>query len=147
MANVRDNADSQRSPVWDVSQERAFIETLVNQRFNFFLIFFSLVIAGAVNAKVQQHLNAILIVGSIVCCLLARVLWRVQKKLNLILGELHKSETHPAGVINKSAGGGSARNLIGYVIPLICCTVLILATVASFTECLKVPPPATQSSR
>ena len=45
----------EKPPVWDMSQERAFIETLLNQRFNFFLAFFSLVIVGAWGAGAAQQ--------------------------------------------------------------------------------------------
>lgn len=54
-AELRDKT----SPVWDMSQERAFIENLLGQRFNFFLVFFSLTVAGSVNAKAQIHLQII----------------------------------------------------------------------------------------
>ena len=57
------------SPRWDISQERAFIETLLGQRFNFFLVFFALISAGALNARgwpswVQ---SAVLALGAIIC--------------------------------------------------------------------------------
>ena len=79
------------SPVWDMSQERVFIETLLNQRFNFFLIFFSLVLAGAINAKEQLHFQLVLSLGTVICFLFASVLRRSQQKLDLII--LTSSET------------------------------------------------------
>lgn len=54
---------------WDLSQERAFVENLLSQRFNFFLIMFSLVIAGAVNANTKFELVAILSIGLLLCVL------------------------------------------------------------------------------
>ena len=91
------------SPVWDMSQERAFIENLLNHRFNFFLVFFSIVLAGAVNAKTQTHLQIILGLGSVICVLFAMVLRRSQEKLDLILNDLFTDESHPYTIIDKRA--------------------------------------------
>ena len=46
------NIDKSKNPIsnWDMSQERAFLENLLSQRFNFFLVFFSLVVAGVLAA-------------------------------------------------------------------------------------------------
>ena len=51
-AEIRDSS----GPVWDMSQERVFIETLLVQRLNFFLIFTGFVITGALNSKTQTYL-------------------------------------------------------------------------------------------
>lgn len=75
------------SPVWDMSQERAYIENLLAQRFNFFLVFFSIVMAGSVNAKTQHQLQIVLGIGSAICILFALVLARSQEKLDLCLAD------------------------------------------------------------
>ncbi|MBM4064499.1 MAG: hypothetical protein FJ266_02485 [Planctomycetes bacterium] len=107
------------SPVWDMSQERAFIENLLGQRFNFFLIFFSLVMAGSTNAKTQTQLQIILGIGSVICGLLASVLGRSQEKIDLILQDLFADESHPAGIIDRrSKQGGSRRRIIARCIIL-----------------------------
>lgn len=121
------------SPVWDMSQERVFIEQLLNQRFNFFLVIFSLVIAGAINAKQQIHLQIILIIGLCIEILLASLLARSQEKLDLILKDLFSDPTHPAAIINTRANKcGSRRRLVGIYIPMLCCFILAIAVLLSF---------------
>lgn len=67
------------SPVWDMSQERMFIENLLCQRFNYFLIFFSLTIAGFSNAKNEWIGETMLILGAVIITMLANVLRWNQK--------------------------------------------------------------------
>ncbi len=122
------------SPVWDMSQERLFIETLLNQRFNFFLVFFSLVLAGAVNAKHQIEFQLILTLGAFVTTMFALVLNRSQQKLDLIISDLMTDPTHPVRIIDNLAGrSGGRRQLIGVWIPRFCATVLWVAAVAAWT--------------
>jgi len=126
-------------PVWDMSQERAFIENLLGQRFNFFLVFFSIVMAGSVNAKTQLQLQLLLGIGVVICVLFASVLRRSQEKLDIILNDLFTDETHPAKIVDMRARPcGSRRRIIGILIPRICCGILILGFVFSIIGVLKV---------
>ena len=116
------------SPVWDMSQERVFIEQVLNQRFNFFLVVFSLVIAGAINSKQQVHLQIILMIGLALELSLASLLARSQEKLDLILDDLCSDPSHPIAIINSRARPkGSRRRLVGIWIPRACCGILMLA--------------------
>lgn len=135
-ATERDKA----GPVWDMSQERVFIENLLSQRFNFFLVFFSLVVAGAINAKLQYQLQIILGIGSLICALLASTLERSQEKLDLILSDLFADETHPASIIDRRASkGGSRRRIIGFLIPRLCCALLMLGFILSLFNIFHAP--------
>ena len=126
--------------MWDMSQERAFIENLLNQRFSFFLVVFSLVLAGGINSKAQLHLELVLTLGALVTTLFALVLARSQEKLDLILDDLTSDSTHPAAVIDKRAKpGGSGRRLIGIWIPRLCCLVLIVGAAPAWCGLLRVP--------
>lgn len=128
------------SPVWDMSQERVFIENLLNQRFNFFLVVFSLVLAGAINSKIQLHLQIVLTLGAVVTTLFAAVIGRSQEKLDLILTDLFSDPSHPAAIIDKRAKkGGSQRRLIGIWIPRICCGLLITGAALAWFCVLRVP--------
>jgi hypothetical protein len=128
------------SPVWDMSQERAFVENLLGQRFNFFLVFFSVVLAGSVNAKTQIQLQILLGIGSAVSLLFASVLGRSQEKLDLILDDLFDDDSHPATIINNRAKkSGSRRRWIGVAIPRVCCAILILGFILSLLGCLRAP--------
>lgn len=118
---------------WTMSQEREFIENLLSQRFNFFLVFYSIIIAGLVTVKNEIYVQIILMLGAIIITLLASVLKRSQQKLDLILEELFKDEKHPAKISDDLAGsGGSRRKLIGIWIPAICYLTLIIGAVVNF---------------
>lgn len=116
------------SPVWDMSQERAFVESLLTQRFNFFLIIFSISIAGGINSKTPLHMALVLTAGALVISLLASVLMRTQEKLDLIFQDIKTDPSHPLTIIeSRSHKRGSRRRLIGVWIPLFCCMTLFAA--------------------
>ena len=116
-----------------MSQERVFIENLLNQQFSFFLVVVSIVVAGAINAKSQLHLRVVLTLGSIVITLLSTVLRRTEEKLDLILEDLYSDPFHPATIINRRARhGGSRRRLIGLWLPRMCLALLITGAVLSW---------------
>jgi hypothetical protein len=123
-AAIRDR----KSPVWDMSQERAFLENLLSQRFNYFLLFYSITVAGFVNAKNVIYAQIILTLGSVITYLFASVLRRSQQKLDIILDDLFKEDSHPAKIIDDLAKGciGSKRRIIGVVIPTICYLTLFI---------------------
>lgn len=104
-----------------MSQERAFVENLLGQRFNFLLVFFSITVAGAVNARDSVLQAFVLTMGGVISLFLKLAIGRAQQKLDLILDLLFKDENHPAALIDKMAEGrASQRRLIGYWIPSLC---------------------------
>lgn len=118
---VLDNDKDKRAPRWDISQERAFVENLLGQRFNFLLLFFSIFVTGAVNAREAPVLQAIVLsLGAIIALFLALAIWRTQRKLDLILAHLGK--THPASFTDGHLRSG--RHFIGFYIPPTCCAAL-----------------------
>jgi len=92
MAKIRykDNGDK-----WTMSDERQFIETLFNQRLNFYIITYSLVITGTISAKNYSDKIYVLLIGSFLCFLLGISLYRACHKLLLILKLLHRTKQHP----------------------------------------------------
>jgi len=132
---------------WSMSQERKFIENLLCQRFNFFIVFYSIIIAGSLTSKSQTHLVVILTLGSVILTFFATTLFRVQHKLDLILTEIFEIPTHPATEIKNLAentetmpwyarfiASGSRRKFIGYIIPAFCVFSLILGAVLAVLE-------------
>jgi hypothetical protein len=114
-----------RSPRWDISQERAFVENLLGQRFNFLLVFFSIYVAGAVNIKDDRILQSfVLTLGAMIAFFLAWAIFRTQKKLDIVLNNLHPS--HPHKIIEEQLKFPTGRYFIAYVIPSICFFALTL---------------------
>lgn len=122
------------SPVWDMSQERVFMETLLNQRFNFLTVLFCFSLAGALNAKSQIHFQWLLFVGAVCCAAFSTVLERAQRKLDIILDDLNSDASHPVAIVNKRIGsGGSRRRLVGIWMPRLFVAVLGSAAVLAFS--------------
>lgn len=75
----------------EVNDERKWAETLVNQRFNFLLVFFTIVMIGALTAGNRRELYAILILGCVISFLLyltiARIYRKQQKTFGILSGD------------------------------------------------------------
>lgn len=115
---------------WTMSQEREFIENLLCQRFNFFVVFFGLIVAGALATRSEILFCAILWIGAFVSLLLATTLFRAQIKLDFILeGFFKNSRGHPATIVHEGCKDewlGSVRKVIGYGIPSLCTVLLFV---------------------
>jgi len=118
MTDVTDNERTpDRSPRWDVSQERAFIEGLMGQRFNFLLLFFSLIVTGAVNARPGPLQAVVLTGGAVITLLMAVPIQRTLKKLDFLLSLLDDKHPHKFTEGQKFASG---RHYIGKILPWTC---------------------------
>lgn len=134
---TQDMMPNERADKWYMSQERAYLEPLLNQRVNFLLVFFSLVVVGAVNAKSVQHFQIVLGLGAFVCWLLTVAIWRAQEKVDLILKDIFDTDkTHPATIINSRAKGGSRRRIVGFWVPMVCSVAITLGLILSYCGCL-----------
>ena len=138
MSNILEDGKTKIPPEWTMSEERGFIETLTNQRLNFFLLIFSIVIAGAINSKIQLFFKTILICGTILCSLLAWTIFRSNKKLGKILKHIKKDQTHPISIIDEQIKGISVRWIIGIAIPMGCSLFLSVATALALKGTIKV---------
>ncbi len=117
---------------WSKSDERVFIENLLCTRFNFFLVFFSLVIGGAISTSDQIYFKIILCLGVIIIIPFSLTIARAQKKLDVNLEELFSTEGHPVKIYNDLCRGSfppSMRQWIGYWIPIICSLVLLIGAI------------------
>ena len=120
-----------------MSDERAFMENLLCSRFNFFLVFFTLVIAAAVSTSDAGHFKIVLTLGAAISIPFALTIARAQKKLDIALDDhLFKTEGHPAKILNEACRGPSMRRWVGYWIPLACCFALVVGAILAWTGCL-----------
>lgn len=134
--------DNSSKPEWTMSQERAFMEDLVSKRFNFFLVLFSLVMAGSISANRQAELITVLVVGSIICFLVSLTVYRAHMKLDQILKILHATPNHPIQVSGQRVKELGWKGLFGVVwivgiLPLACSLGLIVATALACFGCVK----------
>ena len=137
------------SPVWDMSQERMFIEGVCNQRFHFLLAFFLATVAAAGNAPNAFTQRAALVAGIIICLLLELKLFENFRRLEYVLEYIRKDKKHPETIITNVVEALNDRPakvmmalkrftdkygrfaLYQWVIPSVCISVLFLALIAS----------------
>lgn len=118
---------------WSLSDERAFMENLVQQRFNFLLVVYSLVIAGAVSTTSQTKFDIALIIGAVLCTLVSLTVYRAHVKLDQLLIMLHAKPNHPVSIASTKVKELGWRGLfgvawtIGSLIPFLCSVSLIVA--------------------
>jgi hypothetical protein len=139
MARLSSREREKISPVWDLSQERVFAITVINQRVSFFLAFFSIVIGGSLNAKIQLHMQIILIVGAIVLWLLWLPIHYTQIRVNRILLLILEDEWHPCSII-VSQLPRRQRNvsaLLTYSLTGFCCATLTIGAIFSLLGLLR----------
>lgn len=122
------------SPEWSIYQEREFIENLLCQRFNFFILLFSLIMtSGAtVNSSSMLLFNIIIISGVFLCSCVWLTIVRIYSKLDSILRIIYKYETTKMfKIIQKEArrykySFVNVNIFIGFYIPLACIVTLIM---------------------
>ena len=131
---------------WSMSEEREFIENLLCQRFNFFLVLFSLFLAAAAACGSNKTAGLILAVGSLVCLMVWMTIYRAHVKHHWIMQErMYKTKGHPAEIVNYAITQRGCKSLfsvsrwIGVVIPGVCCGILIGGAALILCGVIKVP--------
>jgi hypothetical protein len=126
-------------PVWDLSQERVFVISVLNQRVSFFLALFSITIGGSLNAKIQLHMQIILVVGAIILWLLWIPIHYTQIRVNSILTLILQDEMHPCSIIvNKLPRRQRCSSaLLTYPLTCFCCVTLSVGAVLALLGLLK----------
>jgi hypothetical protein len=126
---------------WTMSEEREFMENLLNQRFNFFLVVYGAVVVGASEADTTFASTTILSVGAMLLMLLLPTIGRAQVKLDCIIEEIRAKsaarltgDDHPVVVIDERAKWSktfpkSRRRLVGFYIPGFCCATIYVAAI------------------
>lgn len=146
------------SPRWDLSQERMYVEELVNKRTGFLLIFFGLSANAFINARFSSSMQLVIALMSLVVSIaVSLAIFRAQKKLDIILGLIFNDSTHPITVVDKIAdrplsGTGSffdrwneifasksRRHLIGWGLPLACVIPSLLGVAYALTRPADIP--------
>ena len=127
------------SPVWDMSQERALLEQLVSQRGHVYLFFVSIVLAAALNAKVQAHLQIILTVGTVVSWIIQLGVIRISERLDQALRELASDPSHPLTIVNEKLQRTERGHGVYRVLLQIPYLTLAAATLLAYFDVFRVP--------
>jgi hypothetical protein len=118
---------------WDLNQERTFWERMLNQKINFFLAFFVILIIGAAVANTKELTLFILSVGAIILWILTVSIINTTRKINFAVKELSKSGNHPTGVVDRKAKGRLVRLMLGFGLPIFCSSVITLIYLAGLS--------------
>ncbi|HJA09129.1 MAG TPA: hypothetical protein H9962_08080 [Candidatus Mailhella merdigallinarum] len=117
---------------WDIYKERAFIENLLCQRFNFFILSFALIVTASATVNTTTLYNIILTSGIIICTLLFFTIYRIYTKLDIALKYIYENDkdsifheiqkrTHEYPLNFKNM-----NRLIGVFIPIACVLTLVI---------------------
>src|SRR5687767_14781845 len=88
-------AQLERRTFEDWRTELQYMETLLNHRFNFYLVFLGILISAAAQCRELNHLIIVLAIGTVVCWMLSFAIFRANRKLNILIPRLHKYPTFP----------------------------------------------------
>ncbi|NQZ80853.1 MAG: hypothetical protein HRT52_07530 [Colwellia sp.] len=139
MPNISQEERDLKAPVWDMSQERVFVFTLVNQRLQFLILFCSIVVAGAINTQSQEGMQFILILGAIISWLFGAVIVRTQTRLTTVLNIIEQDPTHPYTLVTlQTKQKYRIQPLVSYIIPAICSITLTIGGILSVFSILTV---------
>jgi hypothetical protein len=118
----------------DLRDERSHMEGLLNQRFNFFIIMFGVIVATLPYVNNTRQLYLIFITGFLVELSFTLLIRRAARRLKINM-ELLKEEGDVSEEIRKKADDGSSLNpfkysqvrLMGYVLPIFFTVSLLVA--------------------
>ncbi len=120
--HINDGNDSKGD--WSLNQERMLTEQLFNQKINFFLLFFALVIIGALVTRSSELFNTVLFIGAIICWILTLSIISTARRIGAIAKALKGEKEHPLNTITFGILGKVSRLLIGYVLPIACSLII-----------------------
>jgi hypothetical protein len=130
---------------WSMSDEREFMENLLCQRFNFFLVLFSLFLAAATGCQNQETALLVLASGTVVCVMVWLTIYRAHLKHHWIMNAKIYVGDHPANVVNRAMklkpGGKSLFSVsrwMGVYIPITCCGILATAAILVLFRVIKI---------
>jgi hypothetical protein len=143
MNDTEKNSAQEVCSEWSLSQEREFMEELVQKRFNFLLVVLTLVLGGALSAGSTAKLKIILTVGSVILALVSATLFRAYVKLDEVLKVLHQDPRHPIAIIQKRLQDRGfvlfgVQWIVGAFIPGVLTSGLFLVTILVWIGCIRV---------
>lgn len=126
---------------WDMYDERAHVENLVNARLNFLVVFYSVIIAGVMAARSQVEQSIVLTLGTTIVIMSAIAVHRAHAKLDTILKIIY-GKGNGIGPLPETQEefrlrplhqqGLRATAIVGLWIPLFCSVTLLVGTFASW---------------
>ncbi len=114
---------------WTMSDERALLEKIVYHRFNFFMVLVTVISTAIIRSDSLTSLRLALGTGLGLALLFLFSIWKNEARLNAALKRLKEIPEHPVTILDKDIGAISSKGVIGYVIPITCIVILIVANI------------------
>jgi hypothetical protein len=132
-------ADVARRPTFkELSDERVFLENLVQTRFNFFIVTYGIVLVYGLSSADLKRCVVILVVGAIVLAALALAIYRIHIKLDFTLKLLHHYRSSvsvtQAGIRPYPFSSVSATDIIGFYVPIYGSATLLILAFSTFLQ-------------
>lgn len=102
---------------WSISDERVFLENLLSQRLNFFIIIYAAILTGSITTGDLVLRGIILLIGLVITCLLSLAMFRICNKVIVILTILHKTKRHPIRRVGKITERYNKKHHLSYPSP------------------------------
>ena len=118
---------------WTWSEEREFVENVINQRFNFLLVLFAFILTAATQVNSEFQLQVLLWLGVLTVVPVSVTIAAASSALEGIFRELFKDASHPAIQSQPTFPFPRARLLIGYVVPAVCSLTMIVGALFAST--------------
>jgi len=118
---------------WTWSEEREFVENVINQRFNFLLVLFAFILTAATQANSELQLQVLLWLGVLTVVPVSVTIAAASSALEGIFRELYKDASHPVTQSQPTFPFPRARLLIGYVVPAVCSLTMIAGALFAST--------------
>ncbi|MCM5558483.1 hypothetical protein [Pleomorphomonas sp. JP5] len=118
-----------------MSNERQFVENTLGLRFNFLLVFVSIIAGAASRPDIYEVIRSLMLTfATVICFLLSLAIERSSNQLDIIIEQLKNTPDHPIKIVREKVGeSGSRRWIIGIVIPRICWMILLVFTATSWS--------------
>lgn len=104
----------------EVDKERQFLEGLLKERFNFFIVMAPVYLFGVFAANITHNQKLLALgFGLAVFALFSLALWRTNSLINKALDALTKDDAHPYAFLCKQAGRRPRANTLLFAISVL----------------------------
>ncbi len=134
---IKDLQNDLKEIDWNLFSERDFVENIVSQRFNYFIVVFSLFITASATVSKVESLILILSLGILILTAIWLTIYISSRWLDIVFRILHNlpQENHLFKTITveldsrrwiKKKYRCGVNNMLGIYIPMFCCFILII---------------------
>lgn len=121
-----------------LEEERQFVEEILNERFNFFMVFFSIIAAGAASTSNQVLFRWILSLGAFISVFLTFAIYRSYFKQRILFKQFKIDNPDHAAAWADDEAKRTCKSLftvvwiLGWFIPIVCTVAISIAALLAW---------------